>query len=249
MTRTAVLVLLFAATPSVVAAQTTGCRTGAAFMAEALLRTNPLYAALLGDTVSYRAQNSDHFGTGGDAVRCASALTAALAQDTAVRSALLRAADVERQALLEAANRLEIAHINAMLDSVNKVRGNAAREQAFMRQTADVLSEYPDTLRAPQSIRSVDEAAAALEAALRSFGQSTALVESSPAGTEWQAVFRHRYMPGPEFTVTAGDSLRIDPADYYVACQRRGAKPLTEELHNCRSRCRIVCQAPKRGPG
>ena len=54
-----------------------GCRTGGEFLAQAYVRSNPMYAWYFGDLESYVATNRSHFGQGGDAARCAEALAQA----------------------------------------------------------------------------------------------------------------------------------------------------------------------------
>lgn len=59
-------------------AEDSGCATGAEALADAYVRTNPVYAYYLGDLELYVALNPQHFVPGGDAVRCAHALAQAL---------------------------------------------------------------------------------------------------------------------------------------------------------------------------
>ena len=63
--------------PSVALAQN-GCRSGASALANAYVRANPMYAYFFGDIESYVANNRKHFGTSGDSIRCARALSNAL---------------------------------------------------------------------------------------------------------------------------------------------------------------------------
>lgn len=56
----------------------TGCQTGAEALGNAYVRDNPIYALYYGDLESYIASNQEHFVAGGDSIRCAQALSAAL---------------------------------------------------------------------------------------------------------------------------------------------------------------------------
>jgi len=134
--------------------------------------------------------------------------------------------------------------IVALLDNATVVRGNATAEHAFIVRAATLLSELPDSVRGPVQLASVDDAAGALEDALRMYGMAMAFVVSNPPGSQWQATFRRVYSTGGnEFTVTAGDSLAVSPASYDVACKRSGRPPLAADRIDCLSRCRVVCQA------
>lgn len=55
-----------------------GCRTGASPIANAYVRSNPMYALYFGDLSAYVRENNSHFVSNGDAIRCARALSAAL---------------------------------------------------------------------------------------------------------------------------------------------------------------------------
>jgi hypothetical protein len=52
-----------------------GCRTGGAAIANAFVLSNPMYSLFLRDFESYLEENSEHFQRGGDAIRCARALS------------------------------------------------------------------------------------------------------------------------------------------------------------------------------
>ena len=69
------IVLLSLSVASIGAAQKSGCVSGAATMAEAYVRASPVYSVLFTDLRSFIAENREHFVAGGDAVRCADALT------------------------------------------------------------------------------------------------------------------------------------------------------------------------------
>lgn len=56
----------------------TGCQTGADVLANAYVRSNPMYALYFGNLESYIAENRMHFAENGDAIRCARAMSAAL---------------------------------------------------------------------------------------------------------------------------------------------------------------------------
>lgn len=71
--------LLLAAAPAAPAlAGEPACRTGGPFLAEAAVRSNPLFEAIEGSFAEYVAANASHFGVNGDAVKCARAMSAAL---------------------------------------------------------------------------------------------------------------------------------------------------------------------------
>jgi len=59
-------------------AQELGCRTGANALADAYVLLNPIYSHIFGDLESYVAENREHFREGGDAIRCATALSSAV---------------------------------------------------------------------------------------------------------------------------------------------------------------------------
>jgi len=170
-------------------------------------------------------------------------------QRARLEPSIKHAADVDRQVLRSAAAQLEINHIVALLDTSTRVRGDSGRERAFMMKAALAVGDFPDDVRAPGLITSVDDAARALEGTLRFYGKALAKVISNPAGTEWQARFRRVYaVEGNEFTVTAGDSAQVDPASYDVACRRRGSRPLQADRYQCYSVCHVVCQATRKVP-
>ena len=66
-------------TPLAATAQPT-CRTGGEAIANAYVRANPIYAAFFGRLEDYVASNRSHFQAGGDAIRCAQALSRELMQ-------------------------------------------------------------------------------------------------------------------------------------------------------------------------
>jgi len=130
----------------------------------------------------------------------------------------------------------------AVLDSAALVRVKTDAEAAFMRRAALVLAQLPDSARGPRAIRSVDDAARALEDALRVYGMAKATVFSTPPG--FQAEFRRVYdTTAVGFTVTAVDSADVAPAWYRVICKRPGKPPVEAQLADCTSRCRVVCQS------
>ncbi len=129
----------------------------------------------------------------------------------------------------------------AVLDSASQVRGKADAEAAFMRRAALLLAQLPDSARGPRAIRSVDDAARALEDGLRLYGMAKAIVVSTPPG--FQAEFRRVYdTTAVGFTVTAVDSAAVAPAWYRVVCKRPGKPPVEAQRADCTSRCTVVCQ-------
>jgi hypothetical protein len=134
--------------------------------------------------------------------------------------------------------------LRALLDSAMLVRATPASERAYMRRVAQVLAELPDTIRGPRIIRSVDDAALALEEALKPLGMAKAIVTSNPLGLE--ATFRRVYdTTAAGFVLTANDSQLVDPAWYHVVCKRPGRRPADAQRKDCTSVCRVVCQAPR----
>jgi hypothetical protein len=81
-----------------------GCRNGGAPMANAFVLANPIYAHYFGDLPSYLAKNQAHFSDGGDAIRCATALSRALMSSSL---ALYDPADMQRKQEIDA--RMEAA--------------------------------------------------------------------------------------------------------------------------------------------
>ncbi|UCE90211.1 MAG: hypothetical protein JSW10_05175 [Pseudomonadota bacterium] len=83
------------------AADDNGCATGAGALADAYVRTDPVYAYFFGDLELYVALNHTHFASGGDAVRCAHALAQALVkgniQGHTAPDALRRRQDLDKR--------------------------------------------------------------------------------------------------------------------------------------------------------
>jgi hypothetical protein len=75
------------------------CRTGGTHVANAFVLANPVYALYYGDLASYLEKNQAQFREGGDAIRCAAALSRGFMSD-ALR--LYDPADIQRRQLLDA---------------------------------------------------------------------------------------------------------------------------------------------------
>ena len=134
--------------------------------------------------------------------------------------------------------------VRALLDSAEIVRGTNSDERAFMWRVATLLSEFPDSVRAPRIMQSVNDAALALEQVLKSLGSAMAVVHSEPPGA--QAMFRRIYdTTATDFALTSNDSQPVSPAKYSVVCAWPGKSPAKAEPKDCTSRCRVECLPPK----
>jgi hypothetical protein len=74
------------------------CRSGGMHVANAFVLANPIYALYFGDLPSYLEKNRAQFREGGDAIRCAAALSRAFMSDS-IR--LYDPADIQRRQLID----------------------------------------------------------------------------------------------------------------------------------------------------
>jgi hypothetical protein len=129
--------------------------------------------------------------------------------------------------------------VKALLDSAELVRGGLEAERAFMLRAARLVAQFPDSIRGPRDIGTVDDAAAALESLLATFGMAQAMVLSPPG---FQATFSRVYdTAAVRFTLTAIDSQLVAPASYHVVCKGPGGAPLPAQRKDCTSVCRVQC--------